>query len=303
MISQPLFRQIYLHPKYWPTWFLVFFINLLTYLPVTWQMSLGKHLGRLLLVFKWKRVQIAAHNIALCFPESTEDERKKLLRLNMEESGKALFDTANAWCWSDDKVQKYTEICGEEYIRKAEKQGRGVILFFVHSMTLEIGGRALGLFKKCVGVYRPHNNAFFEYLQIKGRLRSNKGLIPKNSPRDIIKALRAGEVVWYSIDQAPSKKSAIFVPFFAVKQVATVGATTKLAKLGKAVVCPIFVERRSNGKYRIEIAPPLENFPGNSTRDDTIRLSKLAENLVHRKPEQYLWVHRRFKASPDISYI
>lgn len=269
-------------------------------LPLSWQMKLGKGMGRLVKALAASRTHTARCNLALCFPDMPETEREALLTRNFEETGKAIFDTINAWWWSDEKIQQHMQITGKEYVQDTLNAGHGVILFAVHCLPLEMGARIFGQFQPGVGVYRPHNNPVMEYLQVKGRLRSNKALVPKRDLRQMVRCLRNPDVIWYTADQDFGRSSAVFIPFYAVPDAATITGATTLAKLGKAKVLPFFVERTEGDTgYRIEIMPPLDNFPGEDEVADAIRGNKIIEEIINRNRAQYMWLHRRFKTRPD----
>lgn len=269
-------------------------------LPLSTQLKLGKKLGHLAKNIAKKRAHVAKRNLELCFPELPQSEIEQLLLENFEQSGKAIFDTINAWWWSDEKIQAHMTIKGKQHIRDTINSGQGVILFAVHCLPLEMGARIFGQFQPGVGVYRPHNNPVMEYLQVKGRLRSNKALVPKRDLRQMVRCLRNPDVIWYTADQDFGRSSATFIPFFAVPQAATITGATTLAKLGKAKVLPFFVERDSDDRgYTIEIMPPLDNFPGDNEVDDAIRGNKIIESIIERSPTQYMWLHRRFKTRPN----
>ncbi|MBY5923022.1 LpxL/LpxP family Kdo(2)-lipid IV(A) lauroyl/palmitoleoyl acyltransferase [Ferrimonas balearica] len=288
-----------LHPKYWGYWLGTVLMRLLILLPLSAQYRLGAAIGRLIQRLMGKRIQVARRNLELCLPELSDAEREALITKNFEETGMALFDTANAWWWSDARIQSHMTIVGKEHIEDAEQAGQGVILMAAHCLMLEPGARVFGQFKPGIGVYRPHNNPMMEYLQVKGRLRSNKGLIPKREVRQMVKALRAGEVVWYTQDQDAGRRGSVFAPFFGVPAATAAGAST-LAKLGKARVLPFFVERKADHSgYHIEIGAPLEGFPSGDELADTTRCNEVTEGLVRRRPEQYMWLHRRFKTRPN----
>lgn len=301
MVTQALFRPSYLYPKYWNVWLIALFLRLVSHIPRCLQEIIGKGIGYVLFALCPKRVRIAKRNLALCFPDATEDERQQLLCSNLKEFGRALFDVSNAWYWSDKTVQENMEVSGAEHLKEATDQGCGVILFAVHSLVLEMGARVIGQVRPSIGVYRPHNNPVFEYLQVKGRLRSNKALISKSNPREMIRTLKAGDVIWYTADQASPRQSSIFVPFFALQQVATTTSTSRLARVKNVRLCPFFVERTGQNKYRIEISAPLENFPGPGIEEDTIRLNRILEKIILKRPEQYLWMHRRFKLESNFA--
>ncbi|MGL4447069.1 LpxL/LpxP family Kdo(2)-lipid IV(A) lauroyl/palmitoleoyl acyltransferase [Shewanella sp.] len=300
MVEKAEFSSSLYHPKHWPMWFAVLLMRITQFLPLSWQMALGKGIGRLVMKFAGRRTHTARRNLALCFPQMSPQAREQLLVRNFEETGKALFDTINAWWWSDTKVQQHMSITGQEYVQQTLDAGHGVILFAVHCLPLEMGARIFGQFQPGVGVYRPHNNPVMEYLQVKGRLRSNKGLVPKRDLRQMVRCLRNPDVIWYTADQDFGRSSAVFIPFFAVPDAATITGATTLAKLGKAKVLPFFVERTAGDKgYQIEIMPPLAQFPGEDEVADAVRGNHIIEDLINRNPAQYMWLHRRFKTRPN----
>lgn len=269
-------------------------------LPLRAQMKLGRGIGRLAMAIAGSRVNTAKRNIELCFPEMSPAEQQALLTQNFEETGKAIFDIANAWWWSDERIQRHMTIKGQENVEQTLAAGQGVILFAVHCLPLEMGARIFGQFQPGIGVYRPHNNPLMEYLQVKGRLRSNKGLVPKRDLRQMVRSLRNPDVIWYTADQDFGRSSAVFIPFFAVQEAATITGATTLAKLGKAKVLPFIVVRNQDDKgYTIEIQPPLEDFPGENELEDAKRGNRIIEESIERSPAQYMWLHRRFKTRPN----
>ncbi|MCL1090682.1 LpxL/LpxP family Kdo(2)-lipid IV(A) lauroyl/palmitoleoyl acyltransferase [Shewanella profunda] len=300
MVEKAEFSSSLYHPKHWPMWFGVFLMRLTQFLPLSWQTKLGKGLGRLVMVFAAGRTHTARRNLTLCFPDMPEAERENLLKRNFEETGKAVFDTINAWWWSDEKVQQHMSIKGKEHVQDTLNAGHGVILFAVHCLPLEMGARIFGQFQPGVGIYRPHNNPVMEYLQVKGRLRSNKGLVSKRDLRQMVRCLRNPDVIWYTADQDFGRSSAVFIPFYAMPDAATITGASTLAKLGKAKVLPFFVERTAGDEgYRIEIMSPLDNFPGEDEQADAIRGNKIIESIIDKNRAQYMWLHRRFKTRPD----
>ncbi len=300
MVEKAQFSSHLYHPKYWLLWLGVGLMRLTQLLPLRIQMKMGAALGRLAMRIVGKRVNTAKRNLELCFPEMSDAEQQALLRMNFEQTGKAIFDTINGWWWSDEKIQQHMTIKGQEHVQQTLDNGQGVILFAVHCLPLEMGARIFGQFQPGVGVYRPHNNAVMEYLQVKGRLRSNKALVPKRDLRQMVRSLRAPNVIWYTADQDFGRSSATFIPFFAVEQAATITGATTLAKLGKAKVLPFFVERNSTDTgYNIEIQAPLDNFPGENEIEDAKRGNRIIEQIISRNKSQYMWLHRRFKTRPN----
>jgi KDO2-lipid IV(A) lauroyltransferase len=299
VVEKAEFSSDLYHPKHWPMWFGVLLMRTTLLLPLRWQMKMGSAIGRLVKKFAKSRAHTARRNIDLCFPDMSETDKQQLLDSTFEETGKALFDTINAWWWSNERIQQHMTIKGTEHVSNSLDNGKGVILFAVHCLPLEMGARIFGQFAPGIGVYRPHNNPVMEYLQVKGRLRSNKGLVPKRDVRQMIRSLRAPDVIWYTADQDFGRSSAVFIPFFAVPDAATITGATSLARLGKANVLPFFVERNADDTgYNLEIMPALDNFPGDNETDDAIRGNQIVEQLINRNRSQYMWLHRRFKTRP-----
>ncbi|WOT04559.1 LpxL/LpxP family Kdo(2)-lipid IV(A) lauroyl/palmitoleoyl acyltransferase [Shewanella youngdeokensis] len=302
MVEKAQFSSHLYHPKYWLLWLGVAVMRLTQFLPMRFQMKLGAAIGTLAKRVIAKRVHTAQRNLQLCFPEMTDAELQALLHENFEQTGKAIFDTINAWWWSDKKVQQHMTIKGQEHIEPLLEKGQGVILFAVHCLPLEMGARIFGQMHPGMGVYRPHNNPVMEYLQVKGRLRSNKALVPKKDVRQMVRSLRAANVIWYTADQDFGRSSATFVPFFAVEEAATITGATALAKLGKAKVVPFLVERNDTDTgYTIEFQAPLDNFPGENEIEDAKRGNQIIEQIINRNKSQYMWLHRRFKTRPNVS--
>ena len=283
-------------------WCVVGLMRLLTLLPLKLQMRLGAGIGTFAKKLITKREKTARRNLDLCFPDMPDAEKAELLHRNFEETGKAIFDTVNAWWWSDARIQKHMTIKGKEHVADTLASGQGVILFAVHCLPLEMGGRIIGQFQQGTGVYRPHNNRLMEYLQVNGRLRSNEALVPKREMRKMVRCLRNAKMIWYTSDQDFGRSSATFIPFYAVDQAATITGATTLAKLGKAKVVPLFVERNADDSgYLVEFLPPLDDFPGEDEVTDAVRTNKIVETLIDKNRAQYMWLHRRFKTRPNKS--
>ncbi len=188
---------------------------------------------------------------------------------------------------------------GLEHLRQAEADGQGVILMALHFTTLEMGGGLLGMAQNMYGMYRPHKNPLFDYVQRRGREQRLLGVIGRDDVRGMLKLLRAGGVVWYAPDQDYGAQRSVFVPLFGVPA-ATVTATSKFARMGRAQVIPFTQQRLPDGQgYRLVIHPPLADFPTDSEEADCLRVNQWIEQAISACPEQYLWAHRRFKTRPE----
>ncbi|HCP28853.1 MAG TPA: lipid A biosynthesis lauroyl acyltransferase, partial [Pseudomonas sp.] len=239
--------------------------------------------------------------LELCFPELSADERQRLLKANFASTGIAFFEMAMSWWWPKTRLARLAHVEGLEHLQAAQQAGQGAILMAVHFTTLEIGAALLGQRHTIDGMYREHGNALFDFIQRSGRERHNLDslAVEREDVRGMLKLLRAGRAIWYAPDQDYGAKQSLFVPLFGIPA-ATVTATTKFARLGRAQVIPFTQKRLEDGSgYRLVIHPPLSDFPGESEEADCLRINQWVEQVLRECPEQYLWAHRRFKSRPD----
>jgi Kdo2-lipid IVA lauroyltransferase/acyltransferase len=284
-----------LRPHYWPTWLAIGTLRVLVLLPFPMLTRLGRWFGAAMARLPLSFVRIARRNIELCLPELAPEAREKLLKEHFKSLGIGIFETALAWWGSVSRVAKFAQLEGEEHLQVALARGRGAILLSAHFTTLEIGARVLADRPEQINVmYRPTGNAVLERFLMRNRGLHAKRAIPRDDIRTLISSLKSNEPVWYAPDQAYRKKGAEMIPFFGIPA-ATNTATSRLARMTGAAVLPYFQERLPNGRYRMVIQPMLENFPSDDPAADARRFNEFIEAQVRRVPEQYLWIHRRFK--------
>jgi KDO2-lipid IV(A) lauroyltransferase len=292
-------RLEFLLPKYWLTWVGLAVLRGIELLPFTLQCMVATALGTLIRRMPLKYVRIAERNIELCLPHLTAPERDSLLERHCRSLGMGLCETATTWWSSDRRVSGLAEVQGLEHLRAAFAKGRGAILIGGHFTTIEIATRILGTVVPMNVVYRPTKNALLSHIMHTSFGRHGKP-IRHDDIRTMIRALKHNEAVWYAPDQSYRNKGAAMVDFFGIPA-ATTTATSRLAKISGAAVLTYFPERLPNGAgYRVVIGPAFEDFPGDNVVQDVERFNALLEAQIRRVPEQYLWMHRRFKGlSPD----
>jgi KDO2-lipid IV(A) lauroyltransferase len=283
-----------LAPRYWLTWIGLGMLRTLALLPFPVQLRVGTGIGRLIRRLPLPWVRIAQRNIELCLPTLTAEERAKILDRHCESLGIALCETATTW-WSDDRrVNRLAEIHGLPNLQAALAKGRGAIMIGGHFTTIEIATRILGTVVPLNVVYRPTKNEVISHTMYTSFKKHGKP-IPYDDIRSMIRALKNNEVVWYAPDQSYRNKGAAMVKFFGLPA-ATTTATTRLARISGAAVLTYFPERLpGSAGYRVFIGPALEDFPGADPEADAERFNRLLEQHILRVPEQYLWMHRRFK--------
>jgi KDO2-lipid IV(A) lauroyltransferase len=286
-------------PKYWPTWFGLGLVRVVAPLPLWLQMPLGIGLGKLIRRLPLSWIRIARRNIALCLPELTPAGQAGLLDRHCESLGMALFETATTWWCDDARILRHAEIVGLEHLRAALAAGHGAIMIGGHFTTIEIATRIISAVVPMSAVYRPPKNEVLASTMLASFKRHGIP-IPYDDIRAMIRVLRKNGIVWYAPDQSYRNKGAAMVDFFGIPA-ATTTATSRLAQISRAAVLTYFPERLPGNKgYRVTIGPAFENFPSEDPVRDVERFTRLLEAHIRLVPEQYFWVHRRFKGlSPD----
>jgi len=296
---RPSFDRSLLAPRHWPAWLGVAVIWLIARLPLPALFWLGRCLGALVLRVSSPRRRIAEANIAQCFPELDDAARRALVDANLRDIGMMLVEFALGWMGSDRRIASIpTRIDGLEHLQAARAQGRGVLLVGGHFSHLELCARLVSERIRIAGMYRRMDSAVFEWVVLRARLHYADAMFDKEDIRGTVKYLRSGGTLWYAPDQDMRSKDNVFVPFFGVPA-ATITATHHLARMSGAVVIPFFHRRLPGGEgYALRLGAPLEDFPGADAGADTARVNACIEQMVREAPEQYLWVHKRFKTRP-----
>ncbi|HEX7803693.1 MAG TPA: lysophospholipid acyltransferase family protein [Pseudoxanthomonas sp.] len=267
-------------------------------LPQSALLRLGSLLAVLMRPLLGKRRRYACINLALCFPELDDAQRRRLLRENLRATATGALELLRAWYAPTSALEGLAEVEGLEHLRAAADSGRGVLLFGGHFTHSELAARLL---QQASGqpvhvVVRRNNNRCLEAMFDGARRRAFAGTIAKKDVRGLLRTLSQGGVVAYSADQNFTYQNA-FVPFFGIPA-ATLTATPDLARRGKAVVLPFWFHRGDDGRYRLRIEPQWSGWPSDDPAADAARYMRELEQVVRQHPEQYLWVHRRFKTRP-----
>jgi KDO2-lipid IV(A) lauroyltransferase len=262
------------------------------------QLVIGRKLGRLYQLLASYRRSIVRTNLELCFPELGSPERRQLENRFYESFGMSVIETATAMWAPESFMENLGTITGLEHLENARRQGKGVLLLSGHFCSLDFAGRILMRHYPACFTYRELRNKLSDKIIKKGREKHCKQLIHRFDLRSFIDALKSGEVVWYAPDQSQGRRKGVFAPFFGIPA-STLKATTRLAKMTGASVIPFLIQRLPDARgYALTIQPALENFPGENEVEDATRFNALIESQVRANPEQYLWIHRRFKSRP-----
>jgi KDO2-lipid IV(A) lauroyltransferase len=271
---------------------------LLRLLPLALLVPLGRGLGFLLYLLGRERREVALTNVGLCFPQWSEAGRRSVVKAHFQAFGRSLFEHGILWWSSKERVERLVRIEGIEHWQAVA--GKPVIFLAPHFIGLDMGGIRLGAEYRVVSVYSRQKDPAFDEVLYHGRTRF---VMPElysrqEGVRSVIKALRHGLPFYYLPDMDFGGRDSIFVPFFGVPA-ATITGLSRIARLAGAVVVPA-VTRQLPGAdgYVLTFHPAWRDFPSDDVEADTRRMNAFIEERVREMPEQYYWLHKRFKTRP-----
>jgi KDO2-lipid IV(A) lauroyltransferase len=273
---------------------------LLYLLPLPVLAIVGRGLGWLFYFIAGRRRKIALVNLTLCFPELGEHERKQLATASFQALGRSILERSILWWGSRERISRLIKLFGEEKIRTLGEAGRPVILLAPHFVGLDVGALAIAMRFDGVTIYAAQRNEVFERVVLKGRRWFGNTLMlsRQDGARATIKAMKSGRLFYYLPDLNFRRRDSIFVPFFGV-QTATISGLSRLSKAAGAAVVPCITRMLPGGEgYRVEIGDAWTDFPTEDVVADTARMNAWIETVIRTMPEQYFWLHRRFKTRP-----
>lgn len=289
----------FLHPRYWLTWIGVGLLRLIAAMPFAMQLFIGRRIGDLMCALLPGRRRTVRRNLELCFPELDAKRRDRLMRDCFRSVGISVMEAAFSWWGSEARLRKLYRMEGEEHLQAALQQGKGAILLGGHYTTLEISGRLLAFHTKDLQpIYKPARNALFNALMVASRNRLFDKLLSNREFRSILRSLQDNKIVWYAPDQDFRRGRYVFAPFMGIPAT-SLTMTSRLAKSSGAPVLPFYSQRLPGSEgYLIKVLPPLSDLPSGDDVADATQINQSIEQQVRNAPEQYLWLHRRFKTRP-----
>jgi len=286
-------------PRLWGWWVVVALGWLLVRLPLRWVMNLGQLVGLAAYRMARTRRRVTEVNLALCFPDWSEAERRRVARESFRHAGVCVAELLVAWLNPRRPVDQRFTVTGMEHLICAQAQGRGVILLGAHFSCMDIVGQPLKARVRMDVMYRKNRNPVLEWLQVRGRSHYFDAVIDRDDTRLTLRRLAAGHAIWYAPDQEYGRRRSVFAPFFGVPA-ATVTATARLARWkGSPVVFMTQHRNLDTLTWEVRLYPPLPDFPCGDDVADATRINGIIEQAVRERPEQYLWSHRRFKRRPE----
>lgn len=269
------------------------------FLPLRWSQAFGSWLGLLLIKTNQKRAHIALCNIQACFPNKTADQHQALLRKSSMEAGKWFIESSFVWFRDPKAMTKKISVKNGHLLDGAHQQGKGVVVVLPHLGNWEVLNFYVPQRFPFGAMYKPINSPLFEDIIFKSRSRSGTMMFPTDGSgvRKALKALKKNTVVAILSDHLPSKKAAVYAPFFGVPAM-TGKLTHAMVQNNQAEVLIASAIRLPKGQG-FEIV--FEEIKGMDTDDEVMAataMNQAIENSIMRAPEQYQWVYRRFAQPP-----
>ncbi|OUS09823.1 hypothetical protein A9Q90_02370 [Gammaproteobacteria bacterium 54_18_T64] len=285
-------------PYLWPSWLAVGLSWLLAKLPGSLRQSLSRGLAHLLIKTNVSRTNIIRRNIGLCFPNLSSQQQVKLAKQNLDSTIQLFFDLLDLVWARPESIDQRFDLSGENHYRQALDSDKPLILLTGHFSTFLIGLARLSHIHPLHVVYRRMDNPVLESQLYQRAVRQFPvTTIHRTETRRLVRKLQNKEVVLILPDQDFGKKRSVFISFFGI-QTATITALPQYAKLAGANVLAYHTYRKDGGRLGLDIEPVFENFPSGDLLADTQRWSDWLEQSVRQHPEDYFWLHKRFKTRP-----
>ncbi len=277
----------------------VFILWLIHFLPFRLQAWIGNAIGTVLYLLSKKRRHVGEVNLRLCFPHKTKQERDLLLQQNFRAFTRSFIERGILWWSSAERINKLIRVEGEEYFNASK--GKPTIILTGHFVALDVGGSWISQYADYVDIYTNQKNKYINDLLLNKRARfGNQLLYSRNDGiRPVIKAVKECHPLCYFMDQDSSIKDSMFIPFFGVPA-RTMTTLPRLVDATQSTIVPCIIKVLPNYQgYEVRFYPPWENYPSGDVQADTRRVNEFIEQRVLEMPEQYYWLHKRFKSRPE----
>lgn len=272
---------------------------LLHFLPLTLLARTGELLGLLMMGLARERRNVVRINLELCFPNLSKTRRRRLGRAHFRAFGRALAETSIAWWSGVERVRALATVEGKQHFDEANRAGP-VIVLAPHFVGVEILAIRLSIEENAQSMYSHQKNAVFDRFLVSRRTRFRPIRLASRQDgiKPVVRGLKARLPLFFLPDMDFGPRDAMFIPFFGVPA-ATIDAVPRLAALTGAAVVPVLIEQKRAGRgNRIRFLPAWKNYPSRDFPADTLRMNQFIEDCVKAAPEQYYWVHKRFKTRP-----
>ena len=279
--------------------FAVFIFWLMHFLPFRALVAIGNALGSLLYLVAAERRFVASVNLSLCFPDMSDAAREKLVRDHFKMFARGLIERSILWWASAERINSLIRVEGVEHFEAIKNKPS--ILLTPHFVGMDVGGQWVAQHTDTVCMYANQKNLYLTELLLNKRARFGKQRLSSRSQglRPILKGMREGMPFIYPTDQDQGIKDGAFIPFFGVPA-ATMTSLPRIAQMTGAKIVPCITRLLPGGEgYVLTFYPAWENYPSGDDIADTRRMNEFIEQRVLEMPEQYFWLHKRFKTRPE----
>jgi KDO2-lipid IV(A) lauroyltransferase len=279
--------------------FAVFIFWLLHFLPFRVLVAIGNGLGSLLYLVGSARRHVATVNLTLCFPNMGAEVREKLVRDHFKMFGRGLIERSILWWSSAERINSLIRVEGVENFEAIKNKSS--ILLTPHFVGMDVGGQWVAQHTDTVCMYANQKNRYLTELLLHKRARfGNQRLYSRQQGlRSILKGMREGMPFIYPTDQDQGVRDGAFIPFFGVPA-ATMTSLSRIAQMTGAKIVPCITRLLPGGEgYVLTFYPAWENYPSGDDIADARRMNEFIEQRVLEMPEQYFWLHKRFKTRPE----
>jgi len=277
----------------------VFILWLIHFLPLWVIAAIGNGIGSLLYVLAAERRHVGAINLKLCFPEMSEQARRQLLRDHFRLFARGLVERSILWWSTPERIRSLIRVEGLAHFEAIK--GQSAILLTPHFVGMDAGGQWIAQQTDTVCMYANQKSAYMTQLLLekRARFRHQHLYSRQQGLRPIIKGMREGMPFIYPPDQDQGIKDGVFVPFFGVPA-ATMTSVSRIAQMTGAKVVPCITRVLPGGSgYVLTFYPAWENYPSGDAVADARRMNAFIEQRILEMPEQYFWLHKRFKTRPE----
>lgn len=226
-------------------------------------------------------------------------DAEQLIESNFRWLGRSVITSGVVWWGSEQRLRSLVRLVDQHHYENALASCGRVVLLAPHFVSPEIAGIFLNIDNVGVSIYQRTKNVLLDSVMLRARGRFGGQMFErKDDLKRLLRALRKGATLYYLPDQDPGPRRAVFAPFFGI-QTATWPALGRLVKISNAIVIPCATRLIEDGKgWEIAFGPPVEGFTGTDPETDAAIMNHAIEEMVIRSPEQYFWVHKRFKTRP-----
>lgn len=289
-----------LWPRHWPSWLGLGLLSLGLLLPRSWRDGIAARFGDRQYGRHAKARETVELNLACCFPDWSDNERRQVAREHFRAYARAIADQPLAW-WdrSGRRAPRHCHVTGLEHLQAARADGAAVILLSPHLTAVEFGGLALTPHADMSTMANRLDNPVLQWAVHLARARHGNVFLREDGLRPVVRALRAGTVFYYMPDEDLGPRDSVFAPFFGMEK-ATLTSLGRLARLARAKVVPVMAcYNLAHRRYEVELRPALVDFPSGDDHADACAMNAALEESIRRCPAQYLWNQRLFLSRPD----